>query len=98
MEISFRDVEAVEARALAEELRLALNQAGLPIEAVTIEQASGEAVNLGSVLGVDIELPLHALGAVGYIACFEKCMFELTRGREASDRATRVSTLLRRGV
>ena len=44
MEISFRDVEAVEARALAEELRLALNQAGLPIEAVTIEQASGEAV------------------------------------------------------
>ena len=37
----------------------------------------------GNVLWASVQTAAHALGAVGYIACFAKCIFEVVKRHEA---------------
>jgi hypothetical protein len=76
MEIRFQGVDRSEASVLARELELSLKYEGVPGGALKVLPISPEAMGL-EVLGVDLEIVLHALGGVGYIAVFGKCIYEL---------------------
>jgi hypothetical protein len=77
MDLSFVGVTSADARHLSDELELLLLKGGVPQEAIVPKSSSTESMDFGSVLGVNIDLVLHTIGAVGYIACFGKCIHEV---------------------
>jgi len=83
MEFSFEGVDQAQAAILAKEFERSLVRAGVPPRALNIAPISSEAMGL-ALLGVDVEIVLHALGGLGYIAIFGKCMYELLGGHPAT--------------
>jgi len=77
MDLSFVGVSSADARYLADELELALLKGGVPQKALVPKRSSTESMDFGTILGVSVDLVLHAIGAAGYIACFAKCMHEV---------------------
>jgi len=78
MDVSFSGVSSADASLLAQELELSLIRAGAPRQAISLRQSSSENMSgLGTILGVDVDLALHAIGAMGYLACFAHCIFEI---------------------
>jgi hypothetical protein len=77
MELSFSDVSSAEASQLVQELELSLLNAGAPAQAISFKRRSAENMDLGTILGINVDLALQALGATGYLACFANCIFEL---------------------
>jgi hypothetical protein len=86
VELSFPGVDDADAALLAQELRLALRQAGVPAKALSIRRSSSEHMALGTVLGINVEEILHALGAIGYLACCVNCFFEIASRRRVTPR------------
>lgn len=86
MELSFPGVNDADAAFLAQELELALRQAGAPAKAVSVKRSSSEHMTLGTVLGINVEEIFHALGAIGYLACCINCFYELATKRQATIR------------
>lgn len=84
MELSFADVSSADAAVLAEELELALLNAGAPSGALALKPSSSEHMDVGSVLWVGVDAATHALGAIGYIACFAKCIYEVVKKNEVT--------------
>jgi hypothetical protein len=83
MEFSFKGVDQARAAILAREFERSLVRAGVPASALKVVPISSEAMGL-ALLGVDVEIVLHALGGVGYIAVFGKCMYDLLGGHRAT--------------
>ena len=77
MNLSFVGVSSADARYLGEELELALLKGGVPNDAIVAKPSSPENMDVGTILGVNLDLVLHAIGAAGYIACFGKCIYEI---------------------
>lgn len=77
MNISFATENKADARRLIQELEEALIARGVPSGALSLRQSSAENMDVGSVLGVTFGDAAHALGSIGYIACFAKCIFEV---------------------
>jgi hypothetical protein len=84
MELSFADVSSADAAALAEELELALLNAGAPSSSLSLKPSSTEHMDVGSVLWVGAEAAAHALGAIGYVACFAKCIYEVVKKNDVT--------------
>src|SRR3954470_23366844 len=79
MELQFSDASRAQVGRLAEELELSLIRSGVPAGALSIKRSSPEAMDPGSLLWVGVETAAHALGAVGYVACFGKCIYEVVK-------------------
>jgi hypothetical protein len=84
MDLSFTDVSSADAAYLAQELELALVKAGVPASALSLKRASPENMDPGTILGISVETVLHAIGAMGYIACFVKCIHEVVTKHHAT--------------
>jgi hypothetical protein len=77
MELSFGCENSADASYLAQELEFALRQEGVPPKALRLKQSSVENMDVGSVLAISMDSVAHALGSLGYIACFAKCIYEV---------------------
>jgi hypothetical protein len=89
MELSFPRLKGADAGYLAQELERGLRREGVPGNALAIERSSPEHMDLGTVLGVNVDVVLHAIGSAGYIACFVKCIHEVVRKHDV---VIRIST------
>ena len=77
MQLSFETTDSADAGLLARELDLALKREGLPGSVTSIIRSNPDSMDLGTVLGIDVNAALHALGSIGYIALFGKCIYEI---------------------
>ena len=77
MELSFVCENSADASYLAQELEFALRKDGVPANALALKQSSSENMDTGSVLSINVDTVAHALGSLGYIACFAKCIYEV---------------------
>jgi hypothetical protein len=84
MELSFTDVSRADASYLAQELELALLKEGVPADVLSLKRTSPENMDAGSTLWVAVETASHIIGAVGYIACFVKCIYEVATKHDAT--------------
>ena len=84
MEVSFVGENSADASYLAHALESALIEEGVPASALALKQASSENMDLGSILGVSVEAIAQAIGAIGYVACFGKCIFEVAKRHDAT--------------
>jgi hypothetical protein len=69
-------VNDAQAGMLARELDLSLKKLGVPANALSVTRVSPDSMDIGTIVGVDVNSALHALGALGYIAIFGKCIYE----------------------
>lgn len=84
MELSFVGVNDAEAALLAQELRIDLLKEGVPPDALALKSGSDEHMGVGAVLFANLELIAKVLGAIGYIACFGKCLHEMTHKHQVT--------------
>jgi hypothetical protein len=77
MELSFVCENSADASYLAQELEFALRKDGVPANALALKQSSSENMDPGGVLSINVDTVAHALGSLGYIACFAKCIYEV---------------------
>ncbi|GGF74854.1 hypothetical protein GCM10007301_38420 [Azorhizobium oxalatiphilum] len=79
MEISFEGVSAAEAGLLARELSRDLKMLGLPAKGVQIRRESSESMDLGTLLGIDLNMALEILSATGGVAAFAQSILNLVK-------------------
>ncbi|KIZ44038.1 MULTISPECIES: hypothetical protein [Rhodopseudomonas] len=77
MDLSFAERDSADASFLAKELELLLQRNGIPQNAMALKRSSPENMDLGSILSVNLDAVAHALGGLGYIACFANCIYEI---------------------
>jgi hypothetical protein len=77
MELWFKTENSAEASHLAQELELTLRQRGIPQAAISLNPASSESMDIGSVLSFSLEIANQVLGPVGTIASVVSCIHQV---------------------
>jgi hypothetical protein len=88
MELAVKGVSEADASMLVQELELSLLRSGVPASAVALKRSSPENMDFGSLLSIDLEMVLEALGAARYIVRLAHCIFELVTKHRVSIRIT----------
>lgn len=79
MHISFDGADSRKAGSAARELSLALAASGANPSAMSVTRASDEAMDLGSIFGIDLDMALQALEYAAKIGVLAKCIYDIAK-------------------